>query len=310
MIFALQKGGITMYDQEINEVLDKINILSNAYDNVRIVDPVKNRMIYIQENTPLDSGIRCYDFWSREEACENCISMQSYREQRTFIKLEYNMNEIYLVTAIPIEFSDQKMVLELIKNATDSISVNLNNLNEGGLNSELYAVLSNLNYIARKDSLTGLYNRGYLEEKLPIDLVNANLTSCSISVIMADIDSFEDIRETYGKSAGNCVLKKVGELLKSSLKRDNDWAARYGSQEFLVCLPGAPLGFAMEMAEKIRTSLEKVVIQCEEAKIPITVSFGAASVIPELGFTVEELVKKANQKLQEAKRNGGNRVEA
>lgn len=303
---TLQKGGITMYDEEMNEVLDKINILNNAYDNIRIVDPVKKKIIPVQEQVAVNPVIHCFDFWKKDEICDDCISMRAYREKKAFVKLEYLLEEIYLVTAIPIELSDRRVVLELIKNVTDNISINFN---EDGLSSGLYAILSNLSGIARKDPLTGIYNRRYLNEKLPVDLINANLTNYSISVIMVDIDFFKNVNDTYGHLTGDCTLKNVAGIIQRSLKRENDWVARYGGEEFLICLPGAPLSFASEMAEILRKKLEETTIECGDCQLNITASFGVASVTPKLGFTAEDLIGQADKKLYEAKRNGRNRVE-
>jgi two-component system cell cycle response regulator len=296
-----------MFDEEMNEVLDKINILNNAYDNIRIVDPVKKKIIPVQEQVAAKPVIHCFDFWKKDEICDDCISMRAYREKKAFVKLEYLLEEIYLVTAIPIELTDRSVVLELIKNVTDNISINFN---EEGLSSGLYAILSNLSGIARRDPLTGIYNRRYLNEKLPVDLINANLTNYSISVIMVDIDFFKNVNDTYGHLTGDCTLKNVAGIIQRSLKRENDWVARYGGEEFLICLPGAPLSFASEMAEILRKKLEDTTIECGDCKLNITASFGVASVTPKLGFTAEDLIGQADKKLYEAKRNGRNRVEA
>ncbi len=296
-----------MYDEEINEILDKINILNNAYENIRIVDPVRKMIIPVREHAAAEPIIHCFDFWKKGESCDDCISMQAYSEKKAFVKLEYILDEVYLVTAIPIELSNRRVALELIKNVTGSIGMNPG---EDDPRSEACAMISNLSGIARIDPLTGIYNRRYLNEKLPLDLINANLTNYNISVIMVDIDFFKRVNDTYGHLTGDCTLKAVAELLQHSLKRENDWVARYGGEEFLICLPGAPLSFANELAEALRKKLEDTTIECSNYRVNITASFGVASITPKPGFTAEELIGQADKKLYEAKRNGRNRVEA
>lgn len=296
-----------MYERDIEDIIHKVNILEHAYDKIRIVDPTKKTVINLTDNGAVSLPENCYDFWSTGKMCNNCIAMKAYRHKDTFIKLEYSLNEVYMVTAIPIELEDRTVVLELLKNATHNIIVGMDGENSG---DDFHAVMDTLNDLAIKDSLTGIYNRRYINEKLPLDLINANLSDYSISIIMVDIDFFKKVNDTYGHLIGDCVLKGFAATLKRSLKRENDWVARYGGEEFLICLPGAPINFAKDLAENVRKKIENTPMDCGELKISITASFGVASVTPKLGTTVNDLIESADKKLYEAKRNGRNRVEA
>lgn len=295
-----------MYEREIDELIQKLDILEGTYDKVRIVDPVSKKVINLRDDHDGNSSEHCYRFWEKSELCENCISMRAFREKDMFIKLEYLQHEIYLVTAIPIELSDQTVVLELMKNVTNNISFNV----DGEItSSDFKIILESLNNKAIRDSLTGIYNRRYINEKLPLDLINANLSDNNISVIMIDIDFFKNVNDSYGHLIGDYTLKSLAALLQRSLKRENDWVARYGGEEFLICLPGAPLQFAEELAENIRIKVENTPIEYGELKFNITASFGISSMTPKPGSSINELIEEADKKLYEAKRNGRNRVE-
>lgn len=296
-----------MYESDLQEVISKLNILVGAYDKVRIVDPLNKQVINLGDSGMDHAPELCFAFWKKSEMCENCISMKAYRENDTFIKMEYFEDDIYLLTAFPIVLSNRTVVLELMKKATNNIDININGEDASG---NFNALLNNLNNRAIKDSLTGIYNRRYINEKLPLDLINANLSDCSISVIMADIDFFKNVNDTYGHLIGDCTLKSIATTLNRSLKRDNDWVARYGGEEFLICLPGAPLEIAKELAEIIRKKVESTPITCGDQEFFITASFGVSSVTPKSGATVNILIDEADKKLYEAKRNGRNRVEA
>ncbi len=295
-----------MYERDIEEIIHKVSILEHAYDKIRIVDPTNNTVINLADNRSEDLPENCYDFWKKNQTCNNCISMKAYREKDTFIKLEYSENDVYMVTAIPIELSDRTVVLELLKNATHNIIVGMNGENAA---NDFHAMLDTLKELAIKDSLTGIYNRRYINEKLPLDLINARLSDYSISIIMVDIDFFKKVNDTYGHLIGDCVLKGFANTLKRCLMRENDWVARYGGEEFLICLPGAPLSFAAKLAENVRRKIESTTNDCGDVKISVTASFGVASITPKCVTTMDELIENADKKLYEAKRNGRNRVE-
>lgn len=296
-----------MYERELEEVVRKLEIFSNTYDKVRIVDPIGKKVVNLFDKEEETTPEHCFHFWKNGKICENCISMRAYREKDTFIKMEYTNDEIFLVTAMPIELSDRTVVVELLKNVTNNISFNMSGENADG---NFNTILDSLNNRAIKDALTGIYNRGYINEKLPLDLINANLSDYSISIIMIDIDFFKKVNDSYGHLVGDHTLKSLATLLQRSLKRENDWAARYGGEEFLICLPGAPLKFAVMLAEEIRSKVEKTPIEYGDLKFNITASFGVSSMTPKPGTSVNELIEEADKKLYAAKRNGRNRVES
>ena len=296
-----------MYERELEELIQKLHIFNNVYDKVRIVDPVKKKVLHLYGDLDQDTPEHCFFFWRSGEICENCVSMKAFRERDTFMKIEYTDREIYLVTAIPIELAEQVVVLELMKNATNNISFSING---ESASVDFDIMLDSLNNRAIKDSLTGIYNRRYINEKLPLDMINANLSNHSISVIMVDIDMFKNVNDTYGHLIGDCTIKSVANLLQRSLKRENDWVARYGGEEFLICLPGTNLSFAKDLAENIRNKIERTPIECGELEFSITASFGISVMTPKFGTSVNELIEEADRKLYEAKRNGRNRVES
>ncbi len=296
-----------MYERELDEVIRKLDIFDNTYDKVRIIDPVGKKIVNLFDREEKVTSEHCLQFWKNGEICEGCIAMKAYREKDVYVKLEYTDHEIYLVTVIPIELFDRTLVLELLKNITNNLSVNVNGENANG---NFHAMLDSLNNRAIKDSLTGIYNRRYINEKLPLDLISANLTDYSISVIMIDIDFFKNVNDTYGHLVGDYTLKSLANLLKRSIKRENDWVARYGGEEFLICLPGAPLDFARQLAEDIRSKVEKTPIEYGDQKFYITASFGVSAMTPKPEANVNDLLEEADKKLYTAKRNGRNRVES
>jgi len=296
-----------MYDNEVQEVLDKLVFFEKMYEQIRLVDPIIKKVISYKNNTVKELAYKCFDFWAKNKICDNCISIRAFNENKTFVKVEYTPNEIYIVTAVPVELSNRRIVIELLANTTDSMVIgNGNNEND----SEIYRMIDSMNNLALKDTLTGVYNRRYINQKLPVDLLSASLSEQNLSIIMADIDFFKKVNDTYGHLTGDCALKIFAETLSGCIKRESDWVSRYGGEEFIICLPGAGLEKAIEVAEHIRRTVENKVILCGEHTIKITASFGVCSIKPTPGASVENLIECADKKLYVAKNNGRNRVES
>ena len=299
-----------MIDDELKKILDDIKFVDKISDTIRFVDPIRKKVInYNNGNTDVVDN-NCFDFWSKNKVCDNCISMRSYNHNETFIKIEDNLEKTFMVTAIPFELSDRRIVIEMLKDISNTMFIGA----RGGANSvstEIHSMIDNMNNLALKDPLTQIYNRRYIEEKLPIDLVNSVLLSQPLSIIMADIDFFKKVNDTYGHLTGDCVLKSFTETISECIKRGSDWIARYGGEEFVVCLPGANLEKAKEIAEQMRKSIEEKSINCGENKIKITTSFGVCSVNLKTtqSESIEELIQRVDEKLYLAKKNGRNRIE-
>ncbi len=295
-----------MYERELKEMLDKMAVFEKAFDKGRLIDPIKRKVLDIKDNKIIDSGNDCFEFWEKKDVCDNCIAMRAYSENDTFIKIEYSKEEIYVLTAIPVEIEGRIVVVELLKKATNSITFGSD---QQELKADIHKMIDNLNNVALKDSLTGIYNRRYMNERMPVDIKNEELSGNSITIIMADLDLFKHINDTYGHLNGDCVLRSFAEILQNGLKRSNDWVARYGGEEFLICMPGADLKLSMETAERMRQALEETEMDCGGFRFRITASFGVFSTIPGAETTMFDMIENADKMLYEAKHKGRNRVE-
>lgn len=221
----------------IDELLNKIS------DVTRIVDPLQKKVIEYKNSVEIVEEIRCFDFWGKNKVCDNCISIRAYNDNTTYVKIEYKNDKTYMITAVPYCFDDRRIVIEIIKDITKSVLFDFSE-NAALEQVGIHAIIDNMNKLAFSDSLTELYNRRYIMEKLPVDLLNSALLSTNLSIIMADIDYFKKVNDTYGHLAGDLTLKNVAKILLSCIKRKNDWIARFGGEEFMICMPGANLEIA------------------------------------------------------------------
>ena len=171
---------------------------------------------------------------------------------------------------------------------------------------EVLALQEQLRDESTHDALTGLYNRRYLEESLPRELVRAKREEHPVSLIMGDLDHFKAVNDVHGHQAGDAVLRAFGDLMKRHA-RESDIYCRYGGEEFLVVLPSMPKQAAAERAEKLRSLIEDSPVAFGHASIPATASFGVAS-FPLDGRSADELIAAADRALYRAKEAGRNRV--
>jgi diguanylate cyclase (GGDEF)-like protein len=165
--------------------------------------------------------------------------------------------------------------------------------------------------LSRKDSLTGCYNRGYLNEHLQHEIKRASRYHHPLSVALCDIDHFKRVNDTFGHLCGDMILKEFVKRLMSLIRSDMDWLARYGGEEFLLVLPETTFNNAGRLAERLRKQISKKEFNWEGEKITITASFGVTGLdknIPGENFSLDDLIEMADQYLYQAKNSGRDRV--
>lgn len=160
--------------------------------------------------------------------------------------------------------------------------------------------------ISVSDGLTNLYNRRYLEQRLSKELAYSRRFHKPLTVLLADIDFFKRLNDTYGHQAGDHALKAVSDIFAASL-REYDVVARYGGEEFAILLPSTPRQRGASIAERIRSNIAGNDIRFRNQKIHVTSSIGVAS-YPEDSDTPEALVHQADIALYAAKSRGRNQV--
>ena len=161
---------------------------------------------------------------------------------------------------------------------------------------------------ARTDALTGLANRRAFDEQLVQLLAHADRFGHPVSLIMADVDHFKAVNDSWGHEAGDVVLKSIAGTLTEGV-RAVDLCCRYGGEEFAILLPQTTLLGAAELADRLRKSVEDRPIKTAGAELPVTISCGVAC-YPEGVLTKEALFAAADRALYEAKSAGRNCVKS
>jgi len=158
------------------------------------------------------------------------------------------------------------------------------------------------------DSLTGLYNRRYLESHFERISGRLKEEGKAISLLMLDIDHFKLVNDAHGHDAGDQVLQAVAKRIVSNL-RGFDTAVRFGGEEFVILLPDAPLSAAVSTAERLCKAISSAPVRVENGAgaISTTASLGVATMMAG-DESLDELVRRADAALYQAKESGRNRV--
>jgi diguanylate cyclase (GGDEF)-like protein len=180
------------------------------------------------------------------------------------------------------------------------------------LSSELQS--AELHRLSNIDKLTGLPNRRAFEERFERLWREGVEARTPLSAIVIDIDHFKVVNDVYGHLYGDEVLRRVAGLLPQALRAQDDMAARFGGEEFVILLPDTSLVTAVVVADRVRKLVEMAGTpvpgqSAGDQTLWATVSCGVSACVPEAGLTSERLLKVADRALYKAKANGRNRVE-
>jgi diguanylate cyclase (GGDEF)-like protein len=176
----------------------------------------------------------------------------------------------------------------------------------GNVETEYHEEIYRLTII---DALTEIHNKRYLLEFLDRELARTARYLRPLALVMIDIDQFKKINDDLGHLGGDFTLRELSACIKSVVRRE-ELFARYGGEEFAVVLPETTNEGAAQVAERIRVMVEKHPYQFDNKQYKVTISLGVATTAGDEALTPTELIRQADEKLYQAKREGRNRVVA
>ncbi|MDE2400670.1 MAG: GGDEF domain-containing protein [Burkholderiales bacterium] len=165
-----------------------------------------------------------------------------------------------------------------------------------------------LEVLSLTDPLTQIPNRLFFEQRLAMEWATARRANLPLAVAIIDLDHFKSINDNHGHPFGDQCLKLAAEAFQTVLMRTNDEVARYGGEEFAVLLPQASLEGAMSVAQRLLESVHSVVAEHDGMVVPMTCSIGVCSIMPAPNMSPDDLIKRADQALYQAKLQGRNQV--
>ncbi len=171
------------------------------------------------------------------------------------------------------------------------------------------AMHEQLLHLALTDGLTGILNRRAFLDRGEQEIARARRTGRPLGVVMADIDHFKAINDTHGHATGDAALKRFVAGCRANL-RVSDVLGRVGGEEFAILLPESDPAGSVITAERLRKAVERLNLEVDGTRIPITASFGVTGVaLADPAETVADALQRADRALYRAKENGRNRVE-
>jgi diguanylate cyclase (GGDEF)-like protein len=171
---------------------------------------------------------------------------------------------------------------------------------------ELLHESNRMRHHAEHDGLTGLWNHRVIVERLGEEMNRSLRDGTPLSVILADVDHFKKINDSFGHLAGDLVLKEIGTVFTRTL-RPYDCVGRYGGEEFLLILPNCGIESALVRGEQLRVAVQSARIRDGETMLQVTASFGVASAFP-FHYEAETVIRAVDAALYRAKSSGRNRV--
>ena len=165
-----------------------------------------------------------------------------------------------------------------------------------------------LDNLSRMDSLTGLSNRRNFDQAFNEEWLICTDLQQPMSLLMADIDHFKAVNDTYGHLFGDQCLVKTADILKRCVNQPKHLAARFGGEEFIIMLPNTDAKAAGLVAESIRREVEKLRLNYQGEQVRFTISIGTSTIIPSPDASFVDLNERADQALYLAKEGGRNRI--
>ncbi|HUG47098.1 MAG TPA: GGDEF domain-containing protein [Candidatus Limnocylindria bacterium] len=160
--------------------------------------------------------------------------------------------------------------------------------------------------LSRFDVLTGLHNRGYFDAAVEREIVRAQRANRPFSLLMIDVDGLKAANDRYGHAVGDRLLRAAAEAIRAGV-RASDFAARYGGDEFVVVLPDTDQAGALRVGEKLRFDISRLALRQDTELVQTSVSIGLVT-FPEDGRTSDELMRRVDLAMYEAKRRGKNQL--
>ena len=182
--------------------------------------------------------------------------------------------------------------------------------NQAGLAIENASLYELVRHKSHTDSITNLWNHGFFQDRLSLEIEAARAHHRALTLLILDIDNFKKLNDAYGHQNGDVVLQEIANILKDS-SRENDYACRYGGEEFAIILTQTGKDQGMVIAERIREKVAGHAFQlsadADGQKLHVTVSIGLGT-FPEDAQTKEELIAKSDKAMYIAKFSGKNRT--
>ncbi len=282
-----------------------ININSNDFKNERWKSCI---IIEGDQIGKIFNLIKQHNIIGRVEDADICLDSPTVSRKHAEIRFD-NRNGIFIkdLNSSNGTYVNGKKITETDLQEGDIFSIGIYKLKVASLSKHDTIFFQRMMDNAEKDSLTGMYNKGFITRFLDSATTQSGHVKKLVSVAMVDIDHFKSINDTFGHIAGDAVLKDIAAVFCTYL-RSADKYGRFGGEEFLIIFDRTSLHDAQIISERIRKMVMEHKTVYENHAITVTISIGLASNENSQINDAESLIKLADEKLYLAKKNGRNQV--
>lgn len=300
-IFYLNQRDNTMQKEFTKAEAERyLNEQARDNDIVRLVHPLQKEVVNIEESDDVVVG-SCFKVWGKEDRCENCSSLRASLKEDQAYKIELLNGRTYLVHSRYILIDGKAYVAEMVKDVTESL------LLDSEEETKLSSLINSYNQMLLGDSMTGLYNRRFLDEQFVPSLRCCQDPHLLVNIAFVDLDDFKHINDAYGHLVGDELLKYGAAYFKSAynsrLHGKERLAIRFGGDEFLIIACGIPFAAFKEDFAKVSSSLSREVSFLSSPRFHFDFSVGFASnqELP-AAWTWEALVALADRRMYDSKK--------
>ena len=287
-------------NQALSEIIKKPGFIDNLYDAIRLVNPVSKEVrSYLKTESSMaqSASPNCFGIWDRNTVCENCISMRSFNQKRTAVKLEYGNGKIYMVIATPFNSDvNNPSIVELFKDITDDGVVDIEGLGP----TELSKLVSRKNESIMKDAITQIYNEKHIFERLPYDLVTAAGKRTNLAVFLIRIANLEALANAGGDGLRERVIKEIARVMNHILYKSSDWASRYREADFVLVVHEMNKNKAKRTCQRIHKKISSLKLGSLLNNLEIEIKIGYHIVTGEKS-TPEQIIESAEKMLSSLK---------
>lgn len=299
------------HDEKIDDVYKRLAFVFRdkfKLNNFNFIEADTTRkevkVVYIEKELHCDAieqGCRADRTNTMVDSCQFTNICDKFDSKKEYLCVPYSIsNDLDFIVSIVAEDREE---LSKIKEHLPSLQDYIDAAKPEIVSKKLMSILERS---ARTDALTGLYNRKYLEESIDTIISQAKRTKISYGILMADIDFFKMVNDTYGHDIGDEAIKIIARTLVENT-RESDVVIRYGGEEFIVLLYNCDEEYIKEIAEKIRVAFSIKQIPVGATSITKTISIGA-SIFPLHTDNFWQCIKYSDIALYQAKDTGRNKV--
>lgn len=304
MLMEADIFGLCLYNKDLGEVEYKAFVEQGqllTLKNKSIDNKTSLSVQCIRENHEihLTHAVSNKDFTLREAGLPNI-----YPQSLHFFPMVMNDEVIGAITIQSYKenaFSERQ--IEMLRLLALYITIAMSNMMKS---EQLQLQTRQLEELTKKDPLTNLYNMRHMKKLLTEAMTNYQKTQVPFSIIVIDLDHFKEINDSYGHSCGDHVLQEISHLFKTSIHQ-NDFAARWGGEEFLLLLTNTNLEEARTFGNTLLKTIEQSVFEYQDQDIQVTATMGVATYSSK-DWHVDELIERADKALYIGKDGGRNQV--